>query len=168
MKRAVFSALLVCFLGLACGSNNHDPGNQPASMAGSGAGPSAGSSGAPGQAGGQSGGGKANDNGGSVNGGAAGIANDAAASHAGTSSGGQGSGNAGAGGQTQWPDWVDACLITQAERCGGAREELVCIYGTDQELALTMVSCNDTVRDYKDYCKCNVGGCGRSCRPEYQ
>lgn len=175
MKRVVFSAFLVCSLGLACGSKHNDPGNQPANMAGTGAGPSAGSSGAAGQAGGQSGGGEASDDGGGVNGGVAGTVDGGAAGgaiggasgHAGTSSGG--AANAGAGGQIAWPNWVDQCLSAQAEKsCGHCttRDCLVCIYGTDAELASTKVNCNDTVRNYKDYCKCS--GCVRDCRPEYQ
>jgi len=160
MTRAVFSAVLVYALSWGCSDKQSDSGAPPGGTAGSSAGSSSGSSGASEHTGGRGGGDQ-------DGGGAAGSMNGGAAEHAGKSSGG--SGNSGAGGQTVWPDWVDSCLAFQAERCGGSREFLVCIYGTDQEIASTMVSCKEPVRNYKDYCNCNRSGCsGRSCRPEYE
>jgi hypothetical protein len=159
MGRAFFSTVLVCWLSWGCGDKQSDSGAPTGGAADSSAGSSSGSSGASEHTGGRGGGGQ-------DGGGAAGSMNGGAAGHAGMSSGG--SGNSEAGGQTVWPAWVDSCLASQAEKCGGSREYLVCIYGTDQEIASTMVSCSEPVRNYKDYCKCNVSGCGRDCRPAYQ
>lgn len=86
---------------------------------------------------------------------------------AGAGSGGQASVG---GGQTQWPDWVGQCLAIRAERCDGCFSQacLVCVYGTDQEIASTGVSCDEPLRNYKEACNCHTSGCPLYCRPEYQ
>jgi len=146
MKHAVFSVLLICCLSWGCDNSKDNQGNQGGSSntAGSDDVPSAGST---------SGG---SESGGSASGGSA--------------SGGESSANAGAGGKTQWPSWVGQCQQLRAAKCGACNTPtcVVCIYGKDDELTSTGVTCDEPVRNYKEYCSCNLTGCPLPCRPEYQ
>jgi len=143
MKHAVSSVLLICCLSWGC-DNSKDKG-ATGNTAGSDEVPSAGSA----SGGSESGGGHSNSGG----------------SH----TGGQSSANAG-GGETQWPTWVGQCQQLRAAKCGDCNTPdcVVCIYGTDEELASTGVTCDEPLRNYKEYCSCNLTGCPLPCRPEYQ
>lgn len=180
MKYAAFSTLLVCCLAWGCDDNKGGSGNQAGGSSTAG---SAGASGAEELGGQGSGAGSANGGAGSANGGAgsanggAGSANGGAGNSgaggsdsAGAPTGGNGSGNAGAAGQTQWPKWVSQCGQIRSARCGTCYTSdcVVCIYGTDAELASTGVSCDEPLSDYKRYCTCNKSGCPTPCRQEYQ
>lgn len=162
-----FAWVLLCLGAGACGSSGTDESGNPAT-AGRNGGPSAGSSGAADQTGTQTGGGPANGGSGTVNGGGANSESGTGGFPAGAPSGGKGSMGARAGGQTQWPDWVGPCLAVRAEKCGGTPDYLVCIYGTDEELASTGVKCDEPLRNYKEYCGCHSSGCPLHCRPEYE
>ncbi|HYP98206.1 MAG TPA: hypothetical protein VER96_06005 [Polyangiaceae bacterium] len=163
MKHAIFSVLLICCLSWGCG-NSEDKSGRSSNIAGSDDVPSAGSAGTSDQP--HSGGGNASgghsSSGGSHSGGGS--------TSGGSASGGQSSANAGAGGKTQWPTWVGQCQQLRAAKCGDCNTPdcVVCIYGKDEELASTGANCDEPLRNYKEYCSCNLSGCPLPCRPEYQ
>jgi len=185
MKHAVFSALLIGCLSWGCDDKDKSE-NQGGSSSTAGAGPSAGSSGTSDQSGsggradssaGSANGGDSNaggshsagssSSGGSSNGGSSsGGSSNGGSSNGGSSSGGKGPGNAGAGGKAQWPTWVPQCTAIRGSLCGNCAtpECLVCIYGTDEELASTGVTCDKGEQQYKEYCTCVVTGCPVPCR----
>lgn len=156
MKHALVSMLLGCCLGSGCSANQDRSGDQASSGR-------AGLSG--GGSGGQSSGGRAGGSAGAGIGGGDDSASGAGASSAGAPS----SVGAGAGGQTQWPVWVGQCMAIRAEKCAcSAAECLVCVFGTDAELASTGVKCDEPLRNYKESCACHTSGCPLYCRPEYE
>lgn len=100
----------------------------------------------------------------------AGGAGGAANGGAGGPNGGQSAGNASGGADSEWPKWVDECRALRNFQCGDCTtpECLVCIYGTDEELQATGVSCDEDPRSYKRYCDCNASGCPPLCREEWR
>jgi hypothetical protein len=93
-----------------------------------------------------------------------------AAGAAGAAVSGSGGTSSAAGGQRQWPEWVAQCRVLRNALCGDCTspECLLCIYGTDEELQSTGVSCTADPRLYKEYCTCPSAGCPIFCRPEWQ
>jgi len=165
MKLASLSILLVSVLGLGCGANQDRSGNQPSGGTAGLSESSAGASGTGDRAGGPSSGGPAAGSSGAGMGGGNDSASGAGASNAGAPS----SMGPGAGGQTQWPAWVGQCMAIRAEKCACSSQEcLVCVFGTDAELASTGVKCDEPLRNYQEGCACHTSGCPLHCRPEYE
>lgn len=167
MQRTIVWAIVACGLGCGCGNDDSSGGGSSGSSALSGA-PTGGHSGAAGQspAAGAGSGGHSGGAGGVPNSGASGGANGGA----GAPSGGHASGNGGGGAETEWPAWVQSCKPLRNAICGDctSSECLVCIYGTDEELQSTGVSCDQDPRNYKDYCTCLLSGCPPLCREEWR
>jgi len=110
----------------------------------------------------------------SESGGSGGSPSDGGATNAGAggSDGGTGGiGTGGAAGAPAWPDWVSDCVFFRAQLCSlcAYPECVMCVYGTDEEIAETGVVCNDTEEHYRMYCSdCgSVSGCPPFCRDEW-
>jgi len=148
----VGAGLLVVVCGLSLGDGcGGGPGEQDDSGSG-GSGNDSGSGSS--LSGGQSGG--------SQSGGTGGSASEGGATSDGAGGTG-GAGTGGAGGAPAWPDWVSDCVSFRAQLCSlcAYPECVMCVYGTDEEIAETGVVCNDTEENYRMYCN----DCAASCPP---
>jgi hypothetical protein len=167
MQRMLVWALVAGVFCCGCGKDDPSRSGAGGSAASSGA-PNAGQPGAAGDNqsgaagngtgnGGRNGGGSSGD-GGAVSGGAA------------WANAGQSAGHAGGGTDSEWPAWIEQCKPLRNALCGDCTtpECLVCIYGTDQEIESTGVSCDEDPRNYKDYCTCASSGCPPLCREEWR
>jgi hypothetical protein len=163
MQRTIVWALVA--FGLCYGCGKDDSGGPSGSSGTPAAGAGAAGDGHSGASGAGSGGGRGGSAGGPTSG-DGGTANGGA----GAPSGGQASGNGGGGADSEWPAWVEQCKPLRNALCGDCTtpECLVCIYGTDEELESTGVSCDEDPRNYKDYCTCVSSGCPPLCREEWR
>ena len=175
--RLIFPVLLACgsILGSGCDAGSADSGGNTGGAAvggqpGSGA---SASGGALGGGGGSTGGDAGSLSGGSASGGvssggAGGSAAGGGASGGAASGGGLGGGGAppnGTGGTASpfdgYPSWVRGCYGDRAQQCTSclSPECIVCIYGTDQDIEETGVSCDEPVSEYQRYCSCLSFSC---------
>ena len=67
------------------------------------------------------------------------------------------------------PAWAGGCLVTRLAGCSTCQdyECVMCVYGTDEEIAEAGIVCADTAENYRRYCSCYAGGCP-PCREEWQ
>jgi len=186
LMRFVFPVLLACgfILSSGCGSGSGDSGgNTGGAAVGGQPGSGASSSGGESDSGGRSSGGETGDpsggsaSGGVSSGGAGGSAAGGGASGGAASGGGLGGGGAppnGAGGTANpfdgYPGWVKSCYGGRIQQCTSclSPECIVCIFGTDQDIEGTGVSCDEPVSEYQRYCSCGFSctssGIARPCR----
>lgn len=154
--------------GIAGSQPEGSGGPSSGGTAGSETGGTAGSGGSGGQQTGGSSGTPAGGSSGTPTGGSGATAGSGGAS-GGSSTGGAGGEGTGGDPRSDWPDWVPSCVSMRGQLCSlcAYPECVMCVYGTDEEIAETGVVCGDTEENYREYCRCGVGASCPLCREEW-